>query len=158
MTFVIIFLILLASLFALAFFTKRRFGVLGLALATGAMVSGLWVADLTPIVAQAGLVLVKPPLESVVAATLILAPALLLLLSGPSYRSSWQRTLGAVLFAVLAAVLLLEPLGSALIIEGPGEQLYNFFVGNRVIIVTACVALALVDLLLTKTPKIPARH
>ena len=158
MTFVIIFLILLLALFALAFFTKRRFGVLGLALATGAMISGLWVADLTPVVAQAGFVLIKPPLESVVAAALILAPALLLLMSGPSYRSSLQRTIGALLFAVLAAVLLLEPLGSALIIEGPGEQLYNFFVANHVIIITVCIAVALIDLLLTKTPKMPSRH
>lgn len=158
MTFVTIFLLLLAALFTLAFFTRRRFGVLGLALATGALISGLWVADLTPVVAQAGFVLIKPPLESVVAASLTLAPALLLLMSGPSYRSSWQRTFGAVLFAVLAAVLLLEPLGSALIIDGPGEQLYTFFVTNRVIIITVCVGMALIDLLLTKTPKMPPKH
>lgn len=158
MTFVTIFLLLLAGLFALAFFTKRRFGVLGLALVAGAMVSGLWVADLTPVVAQAGFVLIKPPLESVVAASLTLLPALLLLMSGPSYRASWQRVMGALLFAVLAAVLLLEPLGSALIIEGPGEQLYRFFTHNSVIVITVCVVLALVDLLLTKTPKISAKH
>ena len=158
MTFVIIFLLLLAGLFALAFFTKHRFGVLGLALVAGAMVSGLWVADLTPVVAQAGFVLIKPPLESVVAASLTLLPALLLLMSGPSYRASWQRVMGALLFAVLAAVLLLEPLGSALIIEGPGEQLYRFFTHNSVIVITVCVVLALVDLLLTKTPKISAKH
>jgi len=158
MTFVTIFLLLLAALFTLAFFTRRRFGVLGLALATGALISGLWVADLTPVVAQAGFVLIKPPLESVVAASLTLAPALLLLMSGPSYRSSWQRAFGAVLFAVLAAVLLLEPLGSALIIDGPGEQLYKFFVTNRVIIITVCVGMALIDLLLTKTPKMPSKH
>jgi hypothetical protein len=158
MTFVTIFLLLVAGLFALAFFTKRRFGVLGLALVAGAMVSSLWVADLTPVVAQAGFVLVKPPLESVVAASLTLLPALLLLMSGPSYRAGWQRIMGALLFAVLAAVLLLEPLGSALIIEGPGEQLYSFFTHNSVIIITVCVVLALVDLLLTKTPKIPSKH
>jgi hypothetical protein len=158
MTFVTIFLLLLAGLFALAFFTKRRFGVLGLALVAGAMVSSLWVADLTPVVAQAGFVLIKPPLESVVAASLTLLPALLLLMSGPSYRASWQRVMGALLFAVLAAVLLLEPLGSALIIEGPGEQLYRFFTHNSVIVITVCVVLALVDLLLTKTPKISAKH
>ena len=158
MTFVTIFLLLLAGLFALAFFTRRRFGVLGLALVAGAMVSNLWVADLTPVVAQAGLVLVKPPLESVVAASLTLLPAILLLMSGPSYHPGWQRTLGALLFAVLAAVLLLEPLGSALIIEGPGKQLYDFFVYNHVIIITACVAMALLDLLLTKTPKALPKH
>lgn len=158
MTFVTIFLLLLTGLFALAFFTKRRFGVLGLALVAGAMVSSLWVADLTPVVAQAGFMLVKPPLESVVAASLTLLPAVLLLMSGPSYRLGWQRVVGALLFAVLAAVLLLEPLGSALIIEGPGKQLYDFFVQNHVVIITVCVTLAIFDLLVTKTPKVPSKH
>src|SRR3954465_8231908 len=120
MSFLIIFLIIIGILFATAYFTKRRFGVLGLALAAGAMLSTLWVGDLTPIIAQAGIVLVKPPLESVVSAALILLPALLLLSSGPSYKSQVQRLVGAGAFAVLAAALLLDPLGSALVIDGVG--------------------------------------
>lgn len=158
MTFVIIFLLLIITLFSVAFFTKRRFGVLGLALAAGSMLSALWVGDLTPIIAEAGFVLVRPPLESVVAAMLTLLPALLLLASGPSYLSSKQRVIGALLFAVLATVLLLEPLGSALIIEGLGEQVFDFLTVNRVIIITICLAIAVMDLLLAKTPKIPSKH
>jgi len=156
MSFLVLFLIIMASLFATAYFTKRRFGVLGLALAAGAMLSSLWVGDLTPIIASAGIILVKPPLESVVSAGLILLPALLLLSSGPSYKSHIQRIIGAGTFAVLAIALLLEPLGSALVIDSVGQPVYDFFVHNRVIIITACLVLAIIDLFMTKSPK--SRH
>lgn len=158
MTFVIIFLGLIAALFAVAFLTKRRYGILALALVAGAALSTLWVSDLTPIVAQAGLVLVRPPLESIVASALTLLPAVVLLTSGPVYHKAFQRVVGAFLFATLATVLLLEPLGDALIIEGAGKQVYDFLVMNRIVIITVCITVAIMDILFTKTPKIPSKH
>lgn len=158
MSFLIIFLFVIGLLFALAFLTKRRFGVLGLALAAGAMISTLWVGDLTPIIAQAGFILVRPPLESVVTSALILAPAVLLLASGPTYKTMRQRTIGAAAFAVLATSLLLEPLGSALVIDDVAKPVYDFFVQYRVIIITVCLGIALLDLLVTKTPRVHREH
>jgi hypothetical protein len=145
-------------LFATAFFTKRRFGVLGLALAAGAMLSTIWVGDLTPIIANAGIILVQPPLQSVVSAGLILLPAVLLLSSGPVYKATYMRVIGAAAFAVLAVALLLEPLGSGLVIDGIGRLVYDFFTQYRVLIITACLALAVLDLLMAKTPKISREH
>lgn len=153
MSFVVIFAILIVSLFATAYFTKRRFGVLGLALSAGAMLSTLWVGDLTPIIERAGVILIAPPLKSVVAAALILLPAVVLLASGPVYRDLPHRIIGAIAFALLATALLLEPLGSALVIEGPGQQVYAFVVHNKVLIITATLILAILDVLMTKTPK-----
>lgn len=158
MSFLVIFLIVIGSLFALAFLTKRRFGVLGLALAAGAMMSTLWVGDLTPIIAKAGFILVRPPLESVVSGALILAPAILLLSSGPVYKTMRQRIIGAAAFAVLATSLLLEPLGSALVIDSFAKPVYDFFVQYRVIIITVCLGLALLDILVTKSPRSHREH
>lgn len=158
MTFVMIFLLLIMTLFAIAFLTKRRYGVLALGLAAGAMLSTLWVGDLTPIIAQAGFVLVRPPLESVVASLLTLLPAMLLMVNGPAYHKAFQRTAGALLFAVLATVLLLEPLGAALIIEGAGKEVYDFLVTNRIAIITVCLIAAIMDILFTKTSKISSKH
>jgi hypothetical protein len=152
-SFVVIFLIVIAALFAVAFFTKRRFGVLGLALAAGAMLSTMWSGDLTPLIINAGFVVVKPPLSSLVSAALILLPAVLLLTSGPTYKSMPQRVIGAVAFAALAIALLLEPLGSALVMDSVGKPVYDFFVQYRPLIVTAGLALAVFDLLTTKTPR-----
>ena len=153
MSFIVVFLVITGSLFATAFFTKRRFGVLGLALAAGAMISTLWVGQLTPVIANAGIILVKPPLESVVSALLILLPALLLLSSGPSYKTMRLRVIGAAAFAVLAAALLLDPLSSALVIDKTGQPVYAFLTQYRVVIITVGLGLAVLDLLVTRTPK-----
>lgn len=158
MSFIIVILIVIALLFVLAFVTKRRFGVLGLALAAETLLSTMWVGNLTPIVAQTGIVIVRPPLESVVAAALVLLPAVLLLMSGPTYKTRVQRTIGAVAFAVLATAFLLPALGSALVIDTMSAPIYAFFVQYHNILVTAGLVLAIGDLLMVKTPKQHKEH
>ena len=144
-------LILLGVLFFLAFLTKRRFGPLGLALAAGAMLSSLWAETLTPYVEQAGVQVDVPPLATLVAVGLVLLPAVLLLFSGPSYHKISLRVAGAICFSLLALALLLEPLGSALVLEGTNQQIYEVLSNNRVYIVTAGLVIAIVDLLSTRT-------
>lgn len=153
MNVVLVFIIILILLFILAFFTKRRFGVLGLALAAGAMISSLWAQTLTPIIEQAGVSVNAPPLLTLVSVALVLLPAILLLFSGPSYKDVVSRVVGAFLFASLALALMIEPLGSGLVLAGQGKQVYDFFEANRVYIVTIGLVIALGDLLFTKTPK-----
>lgn len=156
----IVFVLVFLILFALAFFTKRRFGALGLALAAGSMLSELWAAKLTPVVQGLGLSVQNPPLVVIVSLALVLLPAGFLLFSGPSYDGKIKRTVGAVLFAALAFALLVEPLGSALVLQGEGRMIYNFFHDNRVYIVTVGLIVAIVDLLGTHTSRRykPAKH
>lgn len=158
MNVVIVILILVALLFALSFFTKRRFGVLGLALAAGAMLSKTWAPELTPYVRQAGVQLVAPPLESVVAASLVLLPAILLLFSGPTYHAMWQKLIGSAVFALLAISFLLEPLGGALVLTGDSQAVYEFLVHNRTWIITGGILYALFDLLMVRTPRHKESH
>jgi len=153
MNLVVIVLILIALLFGLAFFTKRRFGVLGLALAAGAMLSETWAPGLTPYVRDAGVQLVAPPLENVIAAALILLPAILLLFSGPTYHMLWQKLIGSAVFALLALSFLLEPLGGALVLTGDSRTVYDFLIQHRTWIITGGILYALVDLLMVKTPR-----
>ncbi|MDB5167754.1 MAG: conserved rane protein of unknown function [Candidatus Saccharibacteria bacterium] len=158
MTFIVAFLVIISVLFVIAYISNRRFGIRGLALVSGAMISSLWVSDLTPLIAQAGLVLVQPPLETVVSVTLTLLPAMLLLSSGQQNKSTIRRILGALLFALLAVSLLLTPIGAALVVENPGDQLYMFMVQYRDAIITICLIAATIDLAFTKIPKIPTKH
>ena len=149
----IVFLVVLISLFVLAYFTKRRFGVLGLALAAGSMLSELWAVQLTPLVRDAGLVVQNPPLITIVSVVLVLLPAAFLLFSGPSYHDTFKRVVGALLFAALAFALLIEPLGSALVLQDEGRLVYEFFRDNRVYIVTVGLIIAVLDLLGTHTSR-----
>ncbi|MDX2776536.1 hypothetical protein PV379_04185 [Streptomyces caniscabiei] len=157
MSFMVAFAIIVAALFALPFFTKRRFGLPGLALAAGAMLAALWVGDVTPLIAQAGVVIVQPPLESIVTVVLTLLPAVLLLPTSPGASSSLQRLGGSVAFALLAVALLLPAIHSALVIDQTGMPVYEFFAQNRAAIVTIGLVAALFDILMKKRAK-SAKH
>ena len=150
--------IILVVLFLVAYVTKRRFGVLGLALTAGAMLSQLWAKDVTPYVRDAGLVLVSPPLEAVVAATLVLLPAVVLLFSGPKYEKGTLRIVGAAAFAVLASAFLLVPLGNALVMPADSQQVFDFLTTHRVWIVTVGIIFAIVDLLMATNHKAKKEH
>ncbi|MDB5165705.1 MAG: hypothetical protein JWM00_595 [Candidatus Saccharibacteria bacterium] len=154
----IVYGVTLLLLFGLAYFTKRRFGVLGLALAAGAMLSSLWAQQLTPLVKSTGIDIAVPPLATVVAVILVLLPAVLLLTSGPTYHKKVEQVIGALLFATLAVALLIEPLGSGLILQGDSKQVYDWFFENRVYLVTAGLIAALVDLLFAKTSSGRTKH
>ena len=153
MSFIVVFVITLLILFASVYVTKRRFGILGLALAAGSVISSMWVTSLTPIIANAGIIIVSPPLKTVVAATLILTPAIILLFRGPTYKSRIHRIIAASAFAVLAVAFLLETMGSALVIDSAGRQVYLFILEKKSLIITFALIFAVADIFMTKTPK-----
>lgn len=145
--------ILSVLLFVASYVTRRRYGVLGLALAAGATLSNLWAANLTPLVQRSGLVVSVAPLDIIVAVGLVLLPAALLLVSGPTYQKNHGRLLGSLLFALLALAFSVEALGPLLVLEGWEQSAYDFITHNRTLIVTIGLSVAIVDLLTTKAPK-----
>ena len=153
MSTVIVLAILVAGLFALAYFTRRRFGVLGLALCAGSLLSAMWTQDVTPFVRDAGFETVAPPLSAVVAAGLILLPAILLLFSGPKYSHSIHRLVGSLAFALLATSFLLVPLGNSLNLDPIARNIMVLLTENSSLVVTAAIGYALFDILSIKAPK-----
>src|SRR5687768_7761173 len=117
---------ILGLLFLIPFAANRRFGVLGLALTAGSLLSTNWTGTVTPFIEQQGLVLVAPPLAIVVSSALVLLPPLLLLLSGPSYSIMWQRILGSLAFAALAFAFLIDGFQTALRLDDFGVQIVDF--------------------------------
>lgn len=144
--------VLLVALFALAYLTRRRFGVLGLALCAGSLLSTSWASTLTPWVESHGIDFVSPPLSAVVSTLLILGPALLLLFSGPTYSSHIQRIAGAAAFALLAFVFLLQPIGIAFVFDESTSQFYNTIQQSSNLIIVVGILVALGDMLITRTP------
>jgi hypothetical protein len=141
-------------LFGASFVTRRRYGVLGLALAAGATLSALWTAELTPLLQRSGVEVTVAPLDIVVAVGLVLLPAILLLISGPTYQKPHGRLFGSLLFALLALAFSIEALGPLLVLEGWEQNVYDFITTNRTLIVTAGLGIAIFDLLTTKAPKV----
>lgn len=121
---VIVSLVISLALFALAFLSRRRFGVLGLALAAGALLASQMTKDLSKLIAAHQIPV--EPLSAISAASIFLTllPALILLLGGPSYKKRNHAIAGAIAFTVMAMLLILGPLTSSL----PPDELMEPFV------------------------------
>lgn len=145
----VLFLGLLVILFCFSFFTKRRYGVLGLGLAAGALLGTNWTDSLTPFIENQGINIVTPPLSALVQTTLIVLPPFLLFMNGPSYTKMWQRLLGSVLFTLLAFTFLLKPIGAAVFLDGIGMQIWAFFHAYASIFIVIGIVTAILDVLLS---------
>ncbi len=150
MNVVLIFGLLALALFGSAFVMRRRFGLLGLALAAGSILSGLWGYDAGLVVSSLGIFPSGPLTTAVTLAAIVLLPAVLLLFHGYTYKNMVGQIIGALLFTLLALAFLVEPLGHALILEGTGVDVYTWLVNNRQIIIGIGMVLAVVDLFFTK--------
>jgi len=145
----LVYIFIMAALFAAAFVSKRRFGLLGLALAAGSLLSGIWAVNaelaVTTLGAPSGMLT-----ATVISSAVVLLPAGLLLFHGYSYKNLIGRIIGAGLFTLLAITFLIEPLGHLLIPQGFGANLYEWLVSNQNMIIGVGLILAVGDLFLTK--------
>ncbi len=147
-------IIILASvalaLFFGAFISKRRFGLLGLALTAGATLSTIWSYNAGLVVAATGVVPDGVITQAIAQSLVVLLPAILLLFHGYSYKGVVGRIVGALLFTVLALVFLVEPLSYALPLDGTGGLVYSTIRQYKDIIISTGVILAVIDLFFTK--------
>ncbi|MGD8373296.1 MAG: hypothetical protein PVI21_00345 [Candidatus Woesebacteria bacterium] len=143
--------VLLVVLFAAAYFSKRRFGALGLALCAGALLSKSWASMLTPILESYGFYVDMPPLSVIVTVGLVLLPAIVLLFSGPSYKTAAGQIGGAIAFAVFAFVLIMDPLGAAINFDGITYNIYKVVTDYSTLIIAAAICLAIGDMLVVRT-------
>jgi len=141
-------------LFGLAFVTKRRFGVLGLGLAAGAVLAQSWSSDLARVLTAQHVPV--DPLSAPAAATIVLTmvPALLLLIAGPKYTVRRYAFMGALLFAILGTSLLLGPLTTALpIMDGGVKPAFDLMAEWQNLLIASGIALAIVDMLHANSSK-----
>ena len=138
------------GLFFGAFISKRRFGLLGLALTAGATLSTIWSYNAGLVVAATGVVPDGVITQAVAQSLVVLLPAILLLFHGYSYKGVVSRVVGALLFTVLALAFLVEPLSYALPLDGSGGVVYSTIRQYKDIIISAGVIIAVIDLFFTK--------
>ena len=146
----VVFIGLALILFTLAFVSKRRFGLLGLALTAGATLSTMWSYDAGLVISSTGLVPDGPMTNAVALSLVVLLPAIVLLFHGYKYKDVFSRIIGSLFFTVLALAFLVEPIGFALPLEGTSAYLYNQALSYKDIVISVGVILAVVDLFFTK--------
>lgn len=145
MTLVII-LAILIILFGLAFVTRRRFGVLGLALAAGVVLAQNATKYVSDFFEQNNILVTPLSYDSAATVCIILLPAIILLIGGPVYHSKKAALVGAFGFALLGTLFLLGPLTTALPAEDRSMRsaLVTLSQWQNAIVVVALL-LALID-------------
>ncbi len=153
----IVYVLIPIVLFVVSFFAKRRFGLLGLALAAGSLLSGVWGYDAGLIASGLGF----PSniyVDSIISSIIILLPSILLLFHGYAYKNVFSRTIGALMYTILAMALLFVPLISVFPPSGIGSSIINAFSSSSKFIVGVCLIGAVIDLFLTKPSDNSKKH
>ena len=154
---ILICVVIAVALFAAAFITKRRFGLLGLALAAGSILSGIWEYDAGLVASFFGIP-TGPLAATAVSAVIVLLPAGVLLFHGDSYKSLVGRIIGASLFTLLASAFLIEPLAHVLMLQGLGADVFRWLLNNKNMIIGVGLIVAVIDLFLTKPAHLAIRR
>ncbi len=152
MTFMIMLGLYAAILFVVAFVSRRSLGVPTLALAAGAVLAKLWTDSLTPLVAETGIIIIRPPLTSIVAIALTLIPALLVMLRSAKVRAHHHAIVGSIVFALLAVMLTYGAFANAVVLDEASKHYVVQLLAYDKIIITAAIVIALLDVLFYKKP------
>lgn len=148
MNMALILIISATLLFLLAFASKRRFGVLGLALAAGFVLQRLWEAEFprwAAYIPSYEEVAISP--LTLVGLMVLLAPSLLLLFGGPTYKSMLGRVFGGLLYALLAVLFGMGALAGSMDLSGDSRQVFDIIMANRDYILTGSLVVAVVDVM-----------
>ena len=157
MTFLIMLGLYVIALFLLGFLSRKSMGVPVLALAAGAVLAKLWTDSLTPLIADAGVIVIRPPLSSLVAIGLTLAPALLVMVRAPKATHRHHSWYSSLVFAVLAAMLTYGAFANAVVLDEASKQYVVQLLAYDKYIITAGIVLAVLDVMFYKKP-LPRDH
>lgn len=158
MTFLIVLGIYFAALFLVGWMSRRSMGFPALTLAAGALIADLWTDSLTPVVAQSGLVIVKPPLESLVAIVLTLVPAFVVMMRAPKMASKHHGWFGSFVFATLGVMLTYAAFSNAVVLDEGSKDIVRQIFSREAIITTAAILLAVLEVLLYRKPHTHDKH
>jgi hypothetical protein len=149
MTGLIIIVVTFAVLFLLAFFTKRRFGYLGLGLAAGVLLNQLVGGPLGEALQHTGLNVSPLQLKDVSTIVLTILPSVLLLWTGPKHRQKLGRFLTSLFYALITTALILLPITHAFPVEDANVRNVLTLISDvQLPLLTFCIILAIVDILL----------
>lgn len=150
----LILLVLALGLFGLAYLTKRRYGVLGLGLTAGMVLSQEVAQEVGSFLQYTDFPVEPLTVTSAASIFLILAPAFALLLSGPKYFDHRLAIIGSAMFAIFGTILLLGPLMISLpLTDASIEPILSQIALHSPLIITAGVVAAVIDTMHAQSKK-----
>mgnify|MGYP007085769311 FL=1 len=140
-------------MFLVAFLSRRLVAVASLALCAGAVLARLWTDELTPLVAQAGVYIITPPLGSLVAVALTIVPAILVLVKSPKVGKKRHGALSSIVFAALGALLTYGAFSNAVILDEQSKGVVLQILSYEKLILTVSIVLAIGEVLAFHKPR-----
>jgi hypothetical protein len=140
-------------LFVLSFWSKRRFGVLGLALAAGSVLAGLWLNDASMLIGALGIIPRGNITNAVTIAIVTVLPAVVLMFHGHAYKDFIPRAVGAILFTVLGLAFLASPIEIATAGGASALEIYRRLENYQGLIISLGLIVAVLDLVFTRNGK-----
>ena len=158
MTFTLALLCYGFALFAVIYLFRRNVGMPALGLTAGAVLASVWTAPLAAYLATQGINPTSVPLTSLVTIGLTLLPALIVMSRSTGAHGLLHRAYSGVVFALLGVVLTLPAFRAAVAVDANSQQLMTQVMTYQPLIITACIALALVDILYHRKHKEHGAH
>ncbi len=151
---------LFAGLFGLALLSRRRFGVLGLGLAAGAVLSQNLSDPLANYLSSVQLPgwLLGVNVALPVSALLVFSPSLLLMLSGPKYVGRIAAAASAAGYAALSGLFMLGPVTGSLAWSLQAGPALDFISRYRSVLVALLIILAVADMFGARASKPSGKH
>lgn len=154
MTGLIIVVAVFLFLFLLSFYTRCRFGLLGLGLAAGVLLNQLVGSLLIPPVEALNIDFSPLSSKDVVTIALTVLPSLLLMIAGPKQHVKMYRFISSFLYALTATALILFPLTTAFPVDDPAARnIISFVDSSQLPILTFGIILAIADILFPNAGK-----
>jgi len=150
---VLLFLAIVISSAFISFLSGRRFGALALSLSAGSVLSGLWAEQLADWLADSGWQVAWLPADVLSTVAILLVPVIFLLISGPKYQTKRDRIIASLMFGLLTASFLVQPLGGLMNLEGDALVAYNWLAEIWQYVVSVGLAIGVIDIFLTHSKK-----
>jgi hypothetical protein len=136
---------------------QGRYGPAALSLGAGYIFGQFWADTIAGDYGALGEALGISAWHDFVFVVLVTVPALLVLILSPKRQSIIPKPVGAFALAALAVALLLPIFSLALVMDAQSRAIYETIENNKEILITAALALGLIDIAFARHPK-RAKH
>lgn len=141
----VVILILVCILAAAAFISRRRFGILALAMAAGYIISVYQAGYVADMLRGYNLSLGAMSLDTAVTMAMIIVPSIVLFFGGPTYVNKRNRILGSIAYGLTALFFCLGSLEHSLVLIGQEKLVYSFILDYREQAIVLLLVIAMID-------------
>lgn len=138
-------LVLVCVLAVAAFLSRRRFGILAMAMAAGYVISIYQASYVAEVLSGYNVSFGAMSPTTAVTMAMIILPSILMFFGGPTYVNKRNRIVGSIAYGLTALFFCLGSLEHSLILIGQEKLVYNFILEYREQALVLLMVMAMID-------------